>query len=184
MNYRDTQRRYGVVSLLFHWTMALLVIVQFMALSGYINDGDHWIGNTIVPWHVDVGLLLLVLVSLRIIWMLSQRQQRPEVHGQGAMQLLAKGGHFLLYACMVLMPVTGILLMVGGGHGLGFLGIELVAESEKKISWAVALGEWHAQISWLFVALVLGHFAAALYHHFVKHDDTLLRMTTKRFEQS
>jgi len=41
MTYHDTQRRYGVISLLFHWTMALLIIVQFMALGGYINDGDH-----------------------------------------------------------------------------------------------------------------------------------------------
>ena len=180
MAFHDTPRRYGAVSLLFHWTMALLIILQFMALGGYINDGEHWIGNTIVPWHTDIGLLLLILVSLRILWMLGQRERRPELHGRHAMQLMAKGGHFLLYVCMVLMPVTGILLMVGGGHGLGFFGIQLVAESEREIPWAIALGEWHAQISWLFVALVLGHLGAALYHHFVMHDDTLARMTGRR----
>lgn len=183
MPYQDTQKRYGVISRLIHWTMALLTIAQFMALGGYINDGDHWVGNTIVPWHVDIGLLLLILVSLRIIWMLSQ-QQRPVPQDQGVNALLAKGGHLLLYLCMVLMPVTGVLLMLGGGHGLGAFGIELVAESEQEIAWAVALGEWHTQISWLFVALVLGHLGAALYHHFVKHDDTLVRMTTKRLGDS
>lgn len=100
------------------------------------------------------------------------------------MALLAKGGHLLLYLCMVLLPVTGILLMVGGGHGLEILGIELVAKSEQEIRWATVLGEWHAQWSWLFVALVLGHLGAALYHHFVKHDDTLVRMMTKRLGNS
>lgn len=84
---------------------------------------------------------------------------------------------------MVLMPVTGVLLMVGSGHGLGLFGVELVAESEATIPWAVALGEWHAQISWVFVALVIGHIGAALYHHFIKHDDTLQRMTTKHSER-
>lgn len=184
MTYHDTQGRYGVISRLFHWIMALFIIIQFMALGGYINDGEHWVGNTIVPWHVDVGLLLLVLVPLRIIWMLSQQQQHAKPQGQGVMALLAKGGHLLLYLCMVLIPVTGVLLMVGGGHGLGVFGIELVAQSEQEIPWAVALGEWHAQISWLFVALVLGHLGAALYHHFVKHDDTLVRMTIKRLGNS
>jgi len=116
--------------------------------------------------------------------MLSQRQQRPELKGQGVMALLTKGAHLLLYLCMVLMPVTGVLLMLGEGHGLAGFGIELVAESEQEMAWAIALGQWHAQISWLFVALVLGHLGAALYHHFVKHDDTLARMTTKRLGDS
>ncbi|GAA3903236.1 cytochrome b [Halomonas piscis] len=179
MTYHDTRRRYGAVSLLFHWAMALLIIAQFMALGGYINDGEHWIGNTIVPWHVDIGLLLLVLVSLRVLWMLGQREHRPELRGRHAMQLMAKGGHLLLYVCMILMPVTGILIMVGEGHSLGFFGLQLLAERETEMSWAIMLGESHAPISWLFVALVLGHLGAALYHHFVKHDDTLQRMTAR-----
>ncbi|WP_017431179.1 cytochrome b [Vreelandella jeotgali] len=181
MTFHDTPRRYGAVSLLFHWTMALLIIAQFMALGGYINDGEHWIGNTIVPWHVDIGLLLLVLVSLRLLWMLGQREQRPEPHGHRPMQLLAKGGHLLLYTCMVLMPLTGLLIMVGEGHSLAFFGFQLLAERDAEMSWAILLGESHAPISWLFVALVIGHLGAALYHHFIKHDDTLVRMTSGRF---
>jgi cytochrome b561 len=31
--------------------------------------------------------------------------------------------------------------------------------------------------AWLVWILVLGHAAAALYHHFVMHDRTLLKMT-------
>jgi cytochrome b561 len=169
----DNNRIYGKVSRFFHWLMAILIIWQLFKLGDRIADGEHWIGQTLVPWHVSIGTVLLVLVLLRIMWAFTQRKQRPLQNPATA--FLVKAGHFLLYACMVLMPVTGILYMVGKGYGLKAFDVQIIARG-AEIEWAAAIGGLHSPIAWLLVLLVLGHIGIALIHHFIKRDDTLRRM--------
>lgn len=171
---KDSAHRYGGITRLLHWVMALLIGLQFLKLGDRINDGEHWIGQTIVPWHISFGSLLLVLIVLRLLWAVGQRQQRPRHVGPTA--LLVKVGHGLLYASMLLMPVTGILLMLGKGYGLKVFGQQLVAKTGTETGWMASLGELHSPLAWLLLVLVVGHIGAALFHHFVKKDDTLKRM--------
>lgn len=170
---RDSRERYGRISQIFHWLMALLIGWQLLKIGDRIAEGEHWIGQNLVPWHVSIGTLVLVLVVLRILWTASQRKQRPQ--HEPAMAFLVKSGHVLLYATMLLMPVAGILVMLGGGHGLTAFGLQLVAEG-AEIPWAASLGNLHSPLAWLLLFLVVGHIGAALIHHFVKRDDTLKRM--------
>lgn len=44
----DSKERYGSITRIFHWGMALLIIWQFMKFFDRINDGEHWIGENIV----------------------------------------------------------------------------------------------------------------------------------------
>jgi cytochrome b561 len=153
--------------------MAVLIVLQFMKLGDRINDGDHWIGNNIVPWHLSVGATILVLAILRVWWAVRQGPQRPQPEAAPGM---VKLWHRLLYACMLLLPVLGVTARLGGGYGLTFFGVNVVARTDVKIPWLEAIGSLHSPIAWLFVFLVIGHIAAALFHHFVKRDRTLLRM--------
>ena len=82
-----------------------------------------------MPWHVSIGVLLLVLVVLRLMWVASQRHQRP-VHEPTTAKLVI-AGHGLLYACMLLLPLAGIMIMIGGGYGLTAFGFDIFAEGEK-----------------------------------------------------
>ena len=73
----DSPTRYGSVSRLLHWGMAALIGWQMLKFFDRIDDGEHWVGQTLVPWHVSIGTVLLVLVVLRIVWAAGQRAQRP-----------------------------------------------------------------------------------------------------------
>lgn len=170
----DSVQRYGTFTRFLHWTMAVLVLLQFLKLGDRIQDGEHWIGQTIVPFHISIGILILPLVVIRLLWALSQRRQRPR--HPGAIMLLVNVGHFLLYLSMFLLPLTGIAYMLGEGYGLTFFGIELAARSDEKIEWLIAFGSWHPVIAIAFVLLVVGHIGAALFHHFIRRDQTLIRM--------
>src|SRR5690606_2536051 len=167
--------RFGRLTRWLHWGMAILIIWQFLKLGDRSNDGEHWIVQTLVPWHISIGVALLVLAVVRVLWALKQRPNRPQHVGSTAP--LVKAGHFLLYVVMLLLPITGVLLMVGNGYGLEAFGIQLVAERDNEIAWMASVGSLHSPIAILFVALVVGHVCAALYHHFVVRDDTLKRMT-------
>lgn len=45
----DTHQRYGLITRFFHWLVAILVIQQFFKFADYINDGEHWLGDTFGP---------------------------------------------------------------------------------------------------------------------------------------
>ena len=173
---RDTKERYGLVSRLFHWGIALLVGWQLLKIFDRIDDGEHWVGQALVPYHISIGVLILVFAVFRILWALSQRNNRPEAPPPPFMAFLARAGHFLLYAALLLMPLTGIAIMIGNGYGLTAFGVQLVAPG-AKIAWLAELGgTLHSPVAWLLVAMIAGHVVMALWHHFVRRDDILRRM--------
>ena len=169
----DSMARYGYVSRTIHWIMALLIGWQLLKFFDRINEGEHWIGQTLVPWHISIGTLLLLLIVLRIVWAAKQRGHRPVQNPATAS--LVKIGHFLLYATMVLMPVTGILYMLGKGYGLKAFGMQLVAKG-GKVAWMADIGSLHTPIAWIMLILIAGHIAITLFHYFVRKDGVLQRM--------
>jgi cytochrome b561 len=168
----DTKERYGVISKIFHWLMALLVGWQLLKLGDRIADGKHWVGETLVPWHVSIGTLLLALIVLRIIWALVQRKKRPQPPKNA---FLVKAGHGLMYAVMLVLPLTGVMYLVGKGYGLKAFDVQLIAGGEKT-AWLAELGHNHSTLAWILAALVVGHIVIALVHHFIKRDGILRRM--------
>ncbi len=167
----DSATRYGSVTRFFHWSMALLIGWQMLKFFDRIDDGEHWVGQTLVPWHLSIGTLLL-LVAARIAWVSRQRQRPAQ---DAATAPFVRAGHGLLYAAMVAMPVTGILTLLGGGHGWTVFGVELVAEG-GEIPWAASIGSLHSPIGWLLLLMVAGHVGMALAHHFAGKKHVMRRM--------
>lgn len=170
----DSKERYGSVSRIFHWGMAVLILWQVMKFFDRLAEGEHWVGQTLVPWHVSIGSLLLLLVIFRIIWAGTQRHHRP-VQDPSTVTMV-RLGHFLLYAAMVLMPITGMMILVGNGYGWAPFGIQLIAEG-PEIAWMANVGgTLHSPIAWILLVMIIGHVGIALLHHFVKKDGVLRRM--------
>jgi len=112
---RPRDDRYTRVAIILHWSIAALIIYNLA--SGFIvwdlahdffrapaNGAYYLFGLTS---HLSSGLTVLVLTVARIIWRLmhepppySEDMKRWEKH-------LAHFAHFLLYAAMVLMPLSG-----------------------------------------------------------------------------
>lgn len=168
----DSKERYGSVSKWLHWLMGGLILWQFLKFFDRISDGEHWVGQTLVPWHISIGALLLVLVVVRIVWALSQLKQRPQ--HDPATAFVVKAGHLALYLGMAALPITGVLTMIGNGYGLTVFGVQLAAKG-PEIAWAASLGSLHSPLAWITLLLVIGHAGMALLHHF-KGDDVLRRM--------
>src|SRR3546814_11980422 len=64
---RDSKERYGRISRFLHWGMALLIGWQLLKIFDRVADGENWIGQTLVPWHVSIGTLLLLLIAFRTV---------------------------------------------------------------------------------------------------------------------
>lgn len=173
---RDTRERYGTVSRLLHWGVALLVVWQVLKIFDRIDEGEHWVGLVLVPWHISVGVTILAIMLVRIGWTLRNRSHRPPPPEPKLLGFLAKAGHVALYAALVLMPLTGMGIMIGNGYGLSVFGLELVAAG-PEIPWLATVGGLiHSPLAWLLLAMVIGHGGMALVHRFVKKDQVLQRM--------
>jgi cytochrome b561 len=59
---RDSTTRYGSITRVFHWLVALLIGWQMMKFFDRISEGEHWVGQTLVPWHVSIGTLAALLI--------------------------------------------------------------------------------------------------------------------------
>jgi len=173
---KDTPQSYGAVSRFLHWLMAAIVLVQFLKFFDRINEGEHWVGALVKAVHGSFGVIFMGLIIVRILWALAQRNRPPY---QGTLAAFARVGHWALYACMVLMPLTGILRGVGRGRGVSVFGVQIWSGTGVETQWMRSVGEWHSAIAWTLLVLVLGHVVMGLYHQYSLRDGTLNRMLGK-----
>ncbi len=85
-----------------------------------------------------------------------------------------------LYGLMLVTPVLGYLLLNAEGTSPALGGWALPSLIAAQETLGDGLKEWHESIAVAGYWLIGLHALAALYHHYVRHDDTLLRMTFRR----
>ena len=104
---RNTDQRWGFVSILFHWSMAALFFAQFWLgwyMQGVRNLVDQY---RLYQWHKSLGFLILGLAILRILWAVTSRRPKLPEDTPPAEKSLARGSHFVLYLALLLIPLTG-----------------------------------------------------------------------------
>lgn len=162
--------KYSCVARFFHWAIALLVFFQFLKFSDRIAEGAHFVSQGIKPYHGSIGVVILIMVSLRLIWRWYDKENLPET------EKAARLYHRLLYVLLFLVPISAISLMIGKGYGLKVFGLQIVQRSEEGISWLASIGSLHSPMAILMGIMVFGHAFMALHHHFVKKDEVLKKM--------
>ena len=173
----DTPARYGLVTRLFHWSIALLFAWQFAGMGVKLVLGRHPLTAFLVGTHKPIGTVLMLLIAARALWAFSQWKRRPP-HPDTWIGKAAAAGHALLYALMLYIPAVALLREYGSGKGFSVWGIPLFAERGQEIAWMLAPGNAsHGLLAWVLLAVVGGHVAMVVLHHWWWRDDTLARMT-------
>ncbi|MFZ2269603.1 MAG: cytochrome b [Azonexus sp.] len=181
MSWRNTTERYGSISIALHWLMLLLIgaVYACIELREYFPKGSDP-REALKVWHFMLGVSVLLLVSLRIVVHAIGPAPRIVPEGPAWQELAAKLMHLALYALMIGLPLAGWLLLSAAGKPVPFFGMQLPALIAENKSLAELLKEVHetgGTIGYIIIGL---HAAAALYHHYVVGDNTLLRMLPKR----
>ena len=127
--------------------------------------------------HKAFGVIVLCLVAIRILWRITNATVQAAEGVPPILQLAAKAGHLLLYIFMLVMPISGVLMSRFSGYPISVFEIFTIpAASEKSPELAKLFHATHGYAAWGFVILISVHILAALYHHFIRKDDTLVRM--------
>jgi cytochrome b561 len=144
-----------------------LWMVELDFYSSWYKDAPHY--------HKSFGLMLAAIIGLRIIWKL--RQIKPMGMGKPWEQQAARIVHFLLYTGLLSMFLTGYLISTADGRGIDiFNWMTLPSMGEWFDNQEDLAGDIHEWLAYALMALVVIHVLAALKHHFIDKDATLIRM--------
>ena len=177
MSSSKVSDRYAPLSVAMHWLMLLLLAAVYtcIELSGAFPKNSH--GRELLQhWHFMLGLTVFVLVWLRLAsrWFNGVPAIVPEPgHWE---QLAANVMHVALYVFMIIMPLLGWLTVSAAGKTIPFYGLHLPALLHANKTLAHQIGEVHGTIGNIGYFLIGLHAAAGLFHHYIRHDNTLHRM--------
>ena len=174
---KNTENSYGTVAKFLHWIIALAIIT--LITVGFIMSAMDPTPEKyeLYGMHKASGVVVLMLITLRLLWKFSNKAVQPPAGLPRLLILAAKAGHFLLYIFMIMMPVSGVLMSRFGGHDVNVFNLFVIpAAAEKTPQLAGLFHEIHVIGIWAFIAVIVLHFGAALYHHFIRNDNTLKRM--------
>lgn len=160
-NRIDAVQGYSVYQIVLHWLIAALVFVQLIfgeSMTNVVDAAEEGTpvsaqDATLASVHYYFGIAILGLVAVRLALRLKVGAPPPPDTSK-AIELAAKISHWLFYALLVLVPVTGLL-----GYYFGD-----------------PFGEIHTLGKPVFIGLIALHVGASLYHQYWLKDGLLRRM--------
>ncbi len=174
----STPVRYNRTAIALHWLILALLIVQYIVGWSMPHIGRDTPVTTLISLHFSFGALILAVVIVRLGWRISHGVPAPE-GGIPQWQLrLAGVVHRLLYLLLIVVPLLGWLNASYRGMPITFFELFHVPPLIDKAAagWAWT-GDTHIVIAEFAILPLVGlHVAAALYHHFIRHDRVLQRM--------
>jgi cytochrome b561 len=177
MNMKQLTGKYHNASIGLHWLMLVLFISVYATIElRVLFEKGTETREMMKSLHFMLGLAMLGLAWLRLAMRIKHPIPPIQPNPPAAQEVLAKLAHMALYVLMIGMPLAGWLLLSAAGKPIPFFGMELPALIGKNKELAGQIKEIHELVGTLGYYLIGAHAAAALFHHYVKRDNTLVRM--------
>jgi cytochrome b561 len=169
---------YTKVAIAMHWLIALLIFLNVgvgIYMEGFPKSAPGH--DAVLFYHASIGSLIFMLAVVRLIWRSTHRPPGLPASIASWQQTAAHTLHWVLYSLMLLVPLTGYMHRMAGGHPISFFGLGylpvLIGKSEPL---RLLTDTLHVCLVWVLCILVVGHIAAALKHRLIDRDDVLKRM--------
>ncbi len=165
--------RYARGSIVFHWLIAVAILLNLA-----IGIGHDAMPRGAMPVHKALGITVLILSLARLAWRMTHRP--PPLAPDMPMweRTAAATSHWLLYAFTILVPLTGWAMVSDGPvrRPLEWFGLFPIPYLPVSEATAGAAHEGHEILGYALLALVVVHTLAALRHHLILRDSTLVRI--------
>jgi cytochrome b561 len=173
---KNTHEEYGLVSRFLHWLVFLVVVGMLLGgqLLGMLPDGS--IKSIVGSAHKSFGVLVFFLMAVRLLWRLVN--PRPKFLGTNLLlRYISEVLHVCLYALLLIQPLAGIFMSQAYGYPVVVFGwIEMPTLVWHSPSLGGIFSQIHSVTAIILAAFIVVHAAAALKHHCIDGDRTLLRM--------
>jgi len=169
--------RYGRVAQVLHWLVFFLMIASFGLGLSMVEMEVSPQRIRMVGWHKTVGITILALAFARLVWRFVSPPPALPATMPAWERAAAHASHWLLYALMLAVPVSGWLMSSALGFSTVYLGIAKLPDLlTRDRAFGETLKLLHFWLNKGLLAMIVLHAAAALKHHFWDKDDVLRRM--------
>jgi cytochrome b561 len=182
MQWRNSPARYGLISLILHWGVALAVVGMFALGLWMVGLGyyDPW-RKAAPELHKSIGLLLLLAMVVCLVWRFVSPPPPPTPNQGRLTRVAATAGHLFLYVALFAVMIAGYLISTADGVGISLFGLfDVPATVSGLPNQAEVAGDIHLYLAWALVIFAGLHTLAALKHHFIDRDATLVRMLGRK----
>ena len=174
LNIRNSDQKYGLISIIFHWMMALIIIATFILGLNLKHNFQYY--YEVLALHNSLGITILLLAILRVAWRFFNIKP-TQLPNKVILMKLATLTHIFFYIIFFTLPITGYLLTNLQGDVVLFYGYSLPEILEQNRGLKNYVHTIHDYVGNILLILFSLHVLGALYHHFIKKDNTLRRIT-------
>jgi len=180
MTWKNTENHYGSLSIKMHWFMVILMVATFAFIECrvFFEKGTD-MRNLFKMWHFMLGLSILFMAIIRLYFRFKQITPKITPPLSAMQNLGAQCAHIALYIFMIAMPIAGWMMLSLFGKPVPFFGLELPSLMSVNKELGKEIKEIHELVGSLGYYLISFHAVAALVHHYIQKDDTLIRMLPK-----
>lgn len=182
MGLHNSSAGYGSLTKALHWLTVALFAFQLLSANVMtrLAPGGTGLGlgqDAWYNWHKSIGLVAL-LVALARMWARRQGELPPWAPALSERErAFVHRAEQVLYAAMLLMPVSGFLYVMAGGYGVRLFGIIELANPIGPWPALSGIARWaHSIAGWMLIAALAGHIGLVLRHQLVLRDGLLWRM--------
>lgn len=173
-------QHFSAAARLLHWLMAVLIVAMLFIGVGMAATVSR-LHVTLLALHQPLGIALLALVIVRACVRVASGTPPFPADMPGWQRFIAKASHFALYGLMVAMPLLGWSMLSAGGYPVVLLpGVQLPPIAPHNIALYAWLRAAHGRLGLVLYAMVLLHFAAALFHGLIRRDGVFSSMARGR----
>ena len=175
---RRVPTSYTRVAILMHWVMAVFILLNLSVgffMESFANPSPQ--RSNVLFYHASIGVVIFALAVIRFGWRLTH-QPPPLPHSiSKPQQTLAHGMHWLLYALILVQPISGYVHRMAGNHPVSVFGLfNLPVLIGKNEPLRLLTDVVHDSGGIIIAILVVGHIGMALKHRFMDRDGVMQRM--------
>jgi len=178
MQLVNSKTQYGAIPQLIHWLTALFVLFGWL-LGQFGDDLPKGAARDLgLLIHMTLGECVVALLVVRLAWRMRDPPppQQPTPFGR-LVEVAAGLSHFALYVLLLAVPLLGVIVQLERGHDLPIFGVwQFVSRWPADRAVAKTVLGIHEILANALLIMAGIHAGAALVHHWLWRDRTLLRM--------
>ncbi|WP_210498379.1 cytochrome b [Vibrio crassostreae] len=163
------------ITVALHWLVGFSFIAVF-GIGLYMVEMPAPEKYELYGIHKSLGALFFVVAVSRVAWRIKKGALESVSNVPRWQEEIARGVHVTLMLATIAMPLSGIVMNIGGGRALEVFGYTVLAAGDK-VEWMSAVGSsvHHLAINLILITLAL-HILGALKRQFINRDGTISRM--------
>lgn len=171
------RRRYSGVAMLFHWAIAILVIMNWR-IAEAAEHAEGALKGEIFGYHKAWGMLILALTLGRLLWRLAHRLPPMPAHYTAWERTLARTVHVVFYVLLIGLPLGGWYANSLAGRDIDFFGMFSIPALPVGLDETLGgeIFDLHAAGGTVLLVLIGLHILGVVKHLVIDRDGELFRM--------